>query len=110
MRTLEVSAVGRSSCVQGGRISSRTSRLRPQPQQPEGLACTGDNGSEPYGGGSDPYLWKALGDRGVLQGMQELSALGEGLPRTLVRCHDGACIRCVRAVHVSGGGAARIQG
>ncbi len=36
---------------------------------------------------------------------QELSALGEGLPRTLVRCHDGACIRCVSTVHVSGCGA-----
>ena len=40
---------------------------------------------------------KRWGDRGVLQGVQELSASG------------GACIRCVRAVHVSGGGATGIQ-
>lgn len=44
-------------------------------------------------------------DRGVLQGVQELSALGEGLPRSLVRCHDSACVHCVHMVHVSGSGA-----
>ena len=65
----------------------------------------GDNGYAPYGGRSDSYLREALGDRGVLQGVQDLSALGEGLPCSLVRCHDSACVHCVHTVHVSGSGA-----
>lgn len=54
-------------------------------------------------------LRKALGDRGVLHGVQELSASGEGLPCTLIRCNDRACIYCVFTVYVSGGGATGIQ-
>lgn len=108
-RSLEVSVVGRSRCPQGRSIDSRAPRFRPQPQQPQRLASSGNDGYELYGGGSDPYLRKALGNRGVLQGLQELPALSEGLPRTLVRCHDGTCFHRIHAVHVSGGGTARIQ-
>ena len=53
---------------------------------------------------------KRWGDRGVLQGVQELFALREGLPCTLIRCDDCTCFHRVYTVHVSGGGATRIQG
>ena len=55
------------------------------------MAGLGDDGYEPYGVGSDSHLRKALGDRGVFQGVQELPALGEGLPHALIRRYDCTC-------------------
>ena len=81
---LEVSAACGSRCRQGRRIPPCAPCLCPQSQPSEGLAGIGDDGHEPHGGRSHPHLRQALGHRGVLQGVQEFPALGEGLPLSFV--------------------------